>query len=78
MAAGVHSFYMEPTSGIRPLLGQHPGAEDFRDYVPAATGAYPVRPGNLVRPIVDGVPAFQRIADAIEAALDSVWLTVAF
>lgn len=36
--------------------------------VPAVTGAYPVRPGNLVRPIVDGVPAFRRIAEAIGGA----------
>ena len=50
----------------------------FRDRVPAVTGAYPARPGNLVRPIVDGVPTFRRIAEAIEAARHSVWLTVAF
>ena len=49
-----------------------------RDYVPAATGAYPVRPGNLVRPLVDGVPTFRRIAEAIAAARHSVWLTVTF
>ena len=46
--------------------------------VPAVAGAYPARSGNLVRPIVDGVPAFQRIAEAIGAARHSVWLTVAF
>jgi phosphatidylserine/phosphatidylglycerophosphate/cardiolipin synthase-like enzyme len=47
--------------------------------IPCATsGAYPARPGNLVRPLVDGIPAFQRIGEAIEAARQSVWLTVAF
>jgi len=47
-------------------------------YVPAVSGAYPARPGNLVRPLVDGVPAFQRIAEAIAIARHSIWLTVAF
>jgi phosphatidylserine/phosphatidylglycerophosphate/cardiolipin synthase-like enzyme len=32
----------------------------------------------LVRPLVDGVPIFQRIGEAIESARHSVWLTVAF
>ncbi len=27
----------------------------------ATTGSYPVREGNLVRPLIDGVPAFRRI-----------------
>ena len=45
---------------------------------PALTGSYPVRSGNLVRPLIDGVPTFQRIGEAIEAARHSVWLTVAF
>ena len=49
----------------------------FRDHVPAVTGAYSARPGNLVRP-VDGMPTFRRIGDAVEAARHSVWLTVAF
>src|SRR4030088_2509786 len=39
---------------------------------------YPARPGNLVRPLVDGVPAFRRIAEAIKAARHGIWLTVAF
>jgi len=48
-------------------------------HVPAAlAGSYPVRPGNLVRPLVDGVPAFQRIGAAIDAAHHNIWLTVAF
>jgi cardiolipin synthase len=43
-----------------------------------ASGSYPVRTGNAVRPLIDGEPAFRRIAEAIEAARHSVWLTVAF
>jgi phosphatidylserine/phosphatidylglycerophosphate/cardiolipin synthase-like enzyme len=31
-----------------------------------------------VRPLVDGVPAFRRIAEAVAAAQHSVWLTVTF
>lgn len=42
------------------------------------SGSYPVRPGNLVRPLVDGEPAFRRICEAIEAATSSVWATVTF
>jgi phosphatidylserine/phosphatidylglycerophosphate/cardiolipin synthase-like enzyme len=44
----------------------------------ASSGAYPLRPGNRVRPLVDGEPALGRIADAVEAARRSVWVTVAF
>ncbi len=48
-------------------------------HIPFATnGAYPVRAGNRVRPLVDGEPAFRRICEAVEAAGRSVWLTVAF
>ncbi len=43
-----------------------------------ASGAYPVREGNLVRPLVDGEPAFRRICEAVEGARSSVWVTVAF
>jgi hypothetical protein len=32
------------------------------------TGSYPMRSGNLVRPLIDGEPAFRRICEAIEAA----------
>jgi cardiolipin synthase A/B len=42
------------------------------------TGAYPVRPGNRVRPLVDGEPAFRRICEAIEAARHSVWACITF
>ena len=54
-------------------------APDALRHIPcAASGAYPVRRGNLVRPLVDGVPAFTRIGEAVEAARRSVWLTVTF
>src|SRR6185295_11428117 len=42
------------------------------------TSSYPVRAGNVVRPLIDGVPAFRRICEAIDAAEHSVWLTVTF
>ncbi len=41
-------------------------------------GAYPVRGGNAVRPLVDGEPAFRAICEAVEAARRSVWITVAY
>ncbi len=44
----------------------------------AQRAAYPLRPGNAVRPLVDGEPAFRRICEAVEAARSSVWVTVAF
>ena len=44
----------------------------------ALTGAYPIRGGNAVRPLVDGEAAFRRICEAVEAAEHSVWVTVAF
>src|SRR3954470_6137251 len=43
-----------------------------------ASCPYPPRSGNAVRPLVDGVPAFRRIGEAVLAARHSVWLTVAF
>ena len=43
-----------------------------------ASCSYPARPGNAVRPLVDGVPAFRRIGEAVTKAQHSVWLTVAF
>jgi len=47
--------------------------------VPAAgSGAYPLRPGNRIAPLIDGEPAFRRICRAIEAARSSVYITVAF
>ena len=44
----------------------------------AVSGAYPLRPGNRVNPLVDGEPAFRRICEAVEGASRSVWVTVAF
>ncbi len=42
------------------------------------TASYPARPGNELRPLVDGEPAFRRVCEAIEAARQSVWATVTF
>jgi cardiolipin synthase len=42
------------------------------------TSSYPARPGNAVRPLVDGEPAFRRVCEAIEAATQSIWATVTF
>jgi phosphatidylserine/phosphatidylglycerophosphate/cardiolipin synthase-like enzyme len=48
-------------------------------HIPAATSAaYPMRAGNLVRPLIGGTAAFRRIAEAVDASRHSVWLTVAF
>jgi len=61
------------------LIQTKPEAAASRSYVPFATsGSYPVRTGNLLRPLVDGEPAFRRICEAIESAQDSVWVTIAF
>ena len=45
---------------------------------PAARCAYPLRPGNVVRPLIEGSPAFERICEAVESARHSLFLTVAF
>src|ERR1700683_3960076 len=45
---------------------------------PVRTASYPARPGNALRPLVDGEPAFRRVCEAIEAARQSVWATVTF
>ena len=51
----------------------------LQSHIPFATAcSYPVRDGNFVRPLVDGEVAFRRICEAVEAARQSVWLTVAF
>ena len=42
------------------------------------SGPFPVREGNLVRPLIDGQAAFRRICQAIESARHSVFVTVAF
>ncbi|MBP3963138.1 phospholipase D-like domain-containing protein [Paenibacillus lignilyticus] len=47
--------------------------------IPYATRAtYPVRPGNVLHPLIDGEPSFRRICEAIEHAKHSVWATVTF
>lgn len=43
-----------------------------------ASASYPARSGNLLRPLIDGEPAFRRIGEAIDTARRSVWVTVAF
>ena len=45
---------------------------------PAENGTYPLRTGNMVRPLIDGIPAFGRICEAVEQAMHSVWVTMAF
>jgi cardiolipin synthase len=48
-------------------------------HIPAVeSGSYPVRQGCAVTPLVDGEPAFRRICEAVEAAEQSVFITVAF
>ena len=42
------------------------------------SASYPGRSGNMVRPLIDGEPAFRRICEAIEAAQRNVWVTVTF
>ena len=44
----------------------------------AARSSYPLRPGNHLRPLIDGAPAFRRICEAVDAAQHSVFVTVAF
>jgi phosphatidylserine/phosphatidylglycerophosphate/cardiolipin synthase-like enzyme len=43
-----------------------------------ASASYPLRPGNFVRPLVDGEPAFRRIGEAVAAARRRVWVTIAY
>ena len=48
-------------------------------YIPFSKNcSYPPRAGNAAEPLIDGGPAFERICRAVEAASESVWLTVAF
>ncbi len=55
-----------------------PSTTDGSHVGSAADSSYPVRSGNLVRPLIDGTPAFRRIGEVVEAARHSIWLTVAF
>jgi cardiolipin synthase A/B len=50
--------------------------EPARWFVPSSS--YPARAGNRVGPLIDGEPAFRRIAESVESAQQSVWVTVAF
>ena len=52
--------------------------DDARHVGFASDASYPVRPDNHVRPLIDGIPAFRRICEAVEAAQSSAWVTVAF
>ncbi|MEO2169071.1 MAG: phosphatidylserine/phosphatidylglycerophosphate/cardiolipin synthase family protein [bacterium] len=45
---------------------------------PALNSSYPLREGNLLTPLIDGPAAFGRIAEAVEMAEHSVWVTLAF
>jgi len=55
------------------------GSRCRMNHVPfVTTGAYPVRAGNRVRPLIDGEPAFRRVCDAIDQAQARVWVAVAF
>lgn len=48
-------------------------------HIPAVdTGAYPLRADNRIRPLIGGEHAFRRICEAVEAARERVWVTVAF
>ena len=42
------------------------------------TGAYPVRAGTRVHPLIDGEPAFRRVCDAIDQAQARLWVAVTF
>ncbi len=44
----------------------------------APRASYPIRCGNVLRPLIDGEPAFRRVCEAIEDAKHSVWATVTF
>jgi phosphatidylserine/phosphatidylglycerophosphate/cardiolipin synthase-like enzyme len=60
-------------------MKRHDSTTDAAPHIPFVTsGSYPVRHGNRLRPLVDGVPAFQRIGEAVDAARHSVWVTVTF
>jgi phosphatidylserine/phosphatidylglycerophosphate/cardiolipin synthase-like enzyme len=45
---------------------------------PASVSSYPLRGGNALTPLIDGIPAFRAILSAVDHATHSVWLTVAF
>ncbi len=48
-------------------------------YIPgAAACSYPVRDGNQLRPLVGAAEIFARLAEAIDGAQKSLWITIAF
>ena len=53
-------------------------SESLEYFPPPPSAVFPVRSGNLIEPLVDGALAFDRIASAVEAAITSVWVCVAF
>jgi phosphatidylserine/phosphatidylglycerophosphate/cardiolipin synthase-like enzyme len=53
-------------------------AEETGRIPSVASASYPLRPGNFVRPLVDGEPAFRRIGEAVSAARRRVWVTIAY
>src|SRR5262249_45670834 len=57
---------------------RRPMSERPAAHIPFVGGSYPLREGNIVRPLVDGAATFRRICEAIEAAPQSVWRTVTF
>ena len=60
-------------------MNDRPAATHSSPHIPfPESGAYPVRPGNHVRPLIDGEATLRRIAEAVDAAERSVWVTVAF
>jgi len=53
--------------------------KSMSSYIPCAeNSSYPLREGNQVLPLIDGVRAFSRICEAVESAKKSVWITIAF
>jgi cardiolipin synthase A/B len=55
------------------------GLDGWEPTIPAVRAcSYPARPGNTLRPWIDGEPAFRRLCEAIDSASQSVWVTVAF
>ncbi len=44
----------------------------------ASRASYPIRSGNVLRPLIDGEPAFRRVCEAIETAKQSIWATITF
>jgi cardiolipin synthase A/B len=80
VSIAVIAFEPTPLRGAhREGIGMTEGTTISGFAVPYVRGSsYPVRSGNLLRPLVDGEPSFRRVCEAIEAARRSVWATVTF